>query len=114
MSKQLFPVGNQLFNGVLKNTTTMKTRRVDLEINIGDRPISPTINLLLEIARSHPQVLEQPAPTCLVASIGKETILYLRPWCDANVYEEVRSQIQYQIQEAFSIEKLEVPKNMLE
>ena len=87
---------------------------MDLEINIGDRPISPTINLLLEIARSHPLVLEKPAPTCLVASIGKETILYLRPWCAANVYEEVRSQIQYQVKEAFSKEKSDTPKILLE
>lgn len=104
----------QLFNSVLKNTTAMRTRRVDLEINIGDRPIGPTINLLLEIARSHPLVLAQPAPTCLVASITKETILSLRPWCAANVYEEVRSQIQQQVKEAFSKEKSEAPKIFLE
>lgn len=100
----------QLFNSVLKNTTAMKTRRVDIEINIGDRPLSPTINLLLEIARSHPLVLEKPTPTCLVTSIAKETILSLRPWCAANACEEVRSQIQYQVKEALSQEKSEAPK----
>ncbi len=30
---------NQLFNGTLKNTTAMGTRRVDLKIDIGDPPI---------------------------------------------------------------------------
>ncbi|MGE5660412.1 MAG: mechanosensitive ion channel family protein [Actinomycetota bacterium] len=91
---------NQLFNGTLKNTTAMRTRRVDLEINIGDRPIAPTMAHLLELAKSHPLVLDEPEPTCLVASIPQDaTVVYLRPWCAAVAYEQVRSQVQQLVKE---------------
>lgn len=91
----------QLFNGTIKNTTALGTRRVDLEIPIGSRQIAETMTLLLEVANSHPLVLDHPAPTCLVASLTKDgTSLYLRPWCASVVYEQVRSQIQQQVKEA--------------
>ena len=97
---------NQLFNGTLKNTTTMGTRRVDLKIDIGDRPIRPTVAELLEIAQSHPLVLDNPAPTCLVAEITPDsTILSLRPWCASVAYEQVRSQIQQLVKEAMEAQK---------
>ncbi|HEY9636616.1 MAG TPA: mechanosensitive ion channel family protein [Coleofasciculaceae cyanobacterium] len=92
---------NNLFNGVLKNTTAMGTRRVDLKIDIGDRPIEPTIILLLSLVQPHPLVLDHPKITCQVASISqKGTELYLRPWCRAQAYEQVRSEVQQLVQEA--------------
>ncbi|MCL1475460.1 mechanosensitive ion channel family protein [Argonema antarcticum] len=94
------PNGN-LFTGTVKNTTAMGTRRVDLEIDIGDRPIELTIALLLSAVQPHPLVLNNPKPTCHVASISaKGTILYLRPWCAARVYEQVRSDVQKLVKEA--------------
>ena len=90
----------QLFNGTLKNLTTMGTRRVDLEIDIGDRPIEPTMTQLLTLVQQHPLILEQPPPTCHVASISATTtVLYLRPWCHARTYEQVRSEVQKLVKE---------------
>lgn len=92
---------SNLFTGTLKNTTALKTRRVDLEIDISDRPIEPTIIQLLALVQSHPLVLNQPSPKCHVASISpKGTILYLRPWCKATTYEQVRSEVQQLVKEA--------------
>ncbi len=94
----------QLFNGTLKNTTALGTRRIDLEIDIGDRPIEPTITMLLGIVQPHPLVLNHPKPTCHVATISAtNTILYLRPWCAATVYEQVRSEVQLLIKETLQI-----------
>lgn len=94
------PNGN-LFSGTLKNTTALGTRRVDLEVDIGDRPIEPTITLLLSVVQPHPLVLDRPETTCHVSSITPtSTILYVRPWCSAEVYEHVRSQVQQAIKEA--------------
>lgn len=95
----------QLFNGTLKNTTAMKTRRVDLEIPIGDRPIGPMMTMLLEVAHSHPLVLEDPEPTCLVASIKEGTVLLLRPWCATVAYEQVRSQLQHRAKDLLDATK---------
>ncbi len=97
---------NKLFDGTLKNTTAMGTRRVDLKIDIGDRPIRSTVAQLLEIAQSHPLVLDNPAPTCLVAEITPDsTILSLRPWCASVAYEQVRSQIQQLVKESMEAQK---------
>lgn len=94
---------NSLFSGTLKNTTALGTRRVDLEIDIGDRPIEPTIILLLSWVQPHPLVLDNPKTTCHVSSISPTgTILYLRPWCNAQVYEQVRAEVQQLVKEALS------------
>ncbi|NJK69163.1 MAG: mechanosensitive ion channel family protein [Microcoleus sp. CSU_2_2] len=97
---------NKLFDGILKNNTAMGTRRVDLKIDIGDRPIRPTMAELLQIVESHPLVLDNPAPTCLVAEITPDsTILSLRPWCASLAYEQVRSQIQQLVKESMEAQK---------
>ncbi|MGC1395437.1 MAG: mechanosensitive ion channel family protein [Coleofasciculaceae cyanobacterium] len=94
---------NSLFSGVLKNTTALGTRRVDLKIDIGNRSIDPTITLLLSFVQPHPLVLDHPKTTCHVASISpKGTVLYLRPWCRAEVYEQVNSEVQQLVKEALS------------
>jgi len=92
---------NNLFTGTLKNMTAMGTRRVDLEVNIGDREIESTITHLLSLVQPHPLVLNDPKPTCNVLSATTETTtLYLRPWCAAEAYEQVKSEVQQIVQEA--------------
>lgn len=92
---------NNLFSNILKNTTAMGTRRVDLKIDIGDRPIEPTIILFLSLVQPHPLVLDRPSTTCNVLSISpKGTVIYLRPWCRAEAYEQVHSEVQQLVKEA--------------
>lgn len=98
---------NNLFSGILKNTTALGTRRVDLEIDIGDRPIEQTITLLLSLVQPHPLVLNNPKTPCHVASISAAgTISYLRPWCTAEAYEHTRSEIQQLVKEALKEESI--------
>ncbi|RCJ41310.1 mechanosensitive ion channel protein MscS [Nostoc minutum NIES-26] len=90
-----------LFSGTLRNTSALGTRRVDLEIDIGDRPIEMTITHLLTLVQSHPLVLDRPPSTCDVTSISPTTtVLYLRPWCTAEDYDRVRSQVLQLVKEA--------------
>lgn len=98
----------QLFNGTLKNTTTLGIRRVDVTVDLGDRclneaktySLDTTIYELLQLIKAHPLVLKEPAPTCLVTAISpKSTLLSLRPWCQASNYEQVRSDVQKLVQE---------------
>lgn len=92
---------SNLFSGTLKNLTALGIRRVDLEVPIGDRPIRSTIAHLLTLIQPHPLVLNHPPLTCHVAAISQEgTILYLRPWCAAEVYDQVRSEVQQLVQES--------------
>ncbi|MCT7949894.1 mechanosensitive ion channel family protein [Ancylothrix sp. C2] len=94
----------QLFNGTLKNTTAMKTRRVDIDVNIGERPIAATISHLLVLVESHPLVFSKPHPTAVVTSIASGTVLSVRPWCASQDYEQVKSQVQLIIKEALQDE----------
>jgi small conductance mechanosensitive channel len=95
---------SNLFSGTLKNLTALGIRRVDLEVPIGDRPIRSTIAHLLALIQPHPLVLNHPPLTCHVAAISREgTILYLRPWCAAEVYDQVRSEVQQLVQESLQI-----------
>lgn len=85
---------SNLFSGTLKNQTIMESRRVDLEVDIGHQAIDPTITTLLSLVQPHPLVLNEPKTTCHVASISPTgTVLYLRPWCMAQCYEQVRSEV---------------------
>jgi len=96
---------NNLFTGTLKNLTAMGTRRLDLEIDIGDRPIEATMNHLMAVVRPHPLVLDQPVLSCIVVAIAQDkTLLSLRPWCAAEVYEQARSEIQLLVQQTLSAE----------
>lgn len=91
---------NNLFNGTLKNTTAMGTRRVDLDVDIGDRPIEPTMMSLLSLAQHHPLVLDNPKTTCYLTSISPtSTVLSLRPWCTVEAYEQVRSEVLQLVKE---------------
>lgn len=98
----------QLFNGTLKNTTTLGIRRIDVTVEIDDRffkatanySLDPTIEELLELVKAHPLVLPEPAASCVVTAISpKCTVLSLRPWCDAECYEQTRSDLQKLVQE---------------
>lgn len=92
---------NNLFTGTLRNLTTMGTRRVDLEVNIGDRAIEPTITHLLSLVQPHPLVLNDPKPTCNVLTVTADTTtLYLRPWCATEVYDQVKAEMQQIVKEA--------------
>jgi small conductance mechanosensitive channel len=85
---------SNLFSGTLKNNTVMGIRRVDLVIDIGDRAIDATIIHLLSLLQDHPLVLREPKTTCHVDTISATTTtLYLRPWCAASHYDQVRSEV---------------------
>jgi small conductance mechanosensitive channel len=88
-----------LFSGILRNQSALGTRRVDIKLNIADRPIQPTIDQLLEIVQSHPFVLLNPPPTCVVIHLRPaQTLISLRPWCPSGEYDQVRSDLLLKIQ----------------
>lgn len=92
---------NNLFTGTVKNLTAMGTRRVDLDVEIGDRPINATMIHLLSLLQPHPFVMNDPKPTCQVASVSPEkTVLSLRAWCAAEAYGQARSEIQQMVRES--------------
>jgi small conductance mechanosensitive channel len=99
---------SNLFSGTLKNKTVMGTRRVDLQVDIGGRPIEATMTQLLSLVQPHPLVLRKPRAACYIESISAAgTILSLRPWCAATHYEQVRSEILQLVHEYLQTDPLD-------
>ncbi|MEB3291580.1 MAG: mechanosensitive ion channel family protein [Synechococcales bacterium] len=91
---------NNLISGVVKNQTVMGTRRVDIRVSIGDRPLQPTMQQLLALVTPHPNVLTHPKPICQVQAIAyHNTVIILRPWCQAADYDIVRSEVLLMVKE---------------
>jgi small conductance mechanosensitive channel len=85
---------NMLISNVVKNQTAMGTRRVDLRVSIGDRPLQPTMQELVALIAPHPRILAHPKPLCQVQALApNNTVLSLRPWCQATDYDLVRSEV---------------------
>ncbi len=95
---------NNLFSGTLKNFTVMGTRRVEVKIDIGDRPFKPTIQALMTLVEHHPNVLTTPKATHQLLSLtqGERTIVALRPWCQAEDYDRVKGDLMVSLKEYLS------------
>lgn len=90
-----------LFGGTLKNFTTLGTRRVEIKVDIGDRPLKPTLQTLLQLIERHPKVLTTPKPIAQLVSLTQQdrTIVALRPWCQAEDYDGVKHDLLMMIKE---------------
>jgi small conductance mechanosensitive channel len=87
-------------NSTLKNFTVMGTRRIELKVNIHDRPVQATTESLIALAQSHPAVLLDPLPNCTVSHLRADgTIVVLRPWCQANDYDQTKAELLQTVQE---------------
>ena len=95
---------SNLFSGTLKNHTIMGTRRLDLEVDIGDRAIETHHHsFIVSRAASSFGFDRAKTDTVHVASITPtSTVLYLRPWCMAQCYEQVKSEILQLVKEALA------------
>lgn len=95
---------NNLFSGTLKNFTVMGTRRVEVKVDIQDRPLKPTVQALMTIVEHHPNVLTTPKPTHQLLSLtqGERMIIVLRPWCQAEDYDRVKGDLMVSLKEYLS------------
>jgi small conductance mechanosensitive channel len=92
---------NNLVSGTLKNFTVMGTRRLEIKVDIGDRPLRSTVQAFMQIVERHPKVLTTPKPTSQLMSLsqGEKTVVALRPWCQAEDYDGVKSELMVMIKE---------------
>jgi small conductance mechanosensitive channel len=95
---------SNLFSGTLKNFTVMGTRRVEVKVDIGDRPFKPTIQALMTLVEHHPNVLTTPKPTYQLLSLTEreKTIVALRHWCQAEDYDRVKGELMVSLKEYLS------------
>jgi small-conductance mechanosensitive channel len=103
----------QLISDAVTNWT-LSDRRRRVEVNVGveyGTDAQRVIDLLLEVAGSHPQVLETPPPRAFFLSFGDSALEFiLRGWIpDFNDGFTVRSELGVAVQRALKEAKIGVP-----
>ena len=105
-NKEIIIPNGALSNGNIVNYTSMGTRRVDLVFGVSyDADIKQTKDVLMNVLKSNPKVLQDPEPTVNVKELADSSINFVvRPWCNTsdywNVYFEVTEQVKYDLDKA--------------
>jgi small-conductance mechanosensitive channel len=108
----IVPNGQLISDAVTNWTLSDRRRRV--EVNVGveyGTDAQRVIDLLLEVAHSHPNVLKTPPPRAFFLSFGDSALEFiLRGWiADFNDGYAVRSELGVAVQRALKEAKISVP-----
>jgi len=85
----------------IRNYATNPTRRLDLVVSIAysDR-IQTAMDAIQRILAADPRVLQDPVPTIAVGELADSSVnLYVRPWCNREVYWALRWDLTRAIKE---------------
>ncbi len=104
---------SELITGVVKNWTHANTLgRIIVTVNVAyDSEIEKARDLLLAIAREHPQVLQNPPPAVLLAGLGDYAVKFELIGVVGNVGQAgtVKSDIYFAILRSFREAGIEIP-----
>ncbi len=106
----IVPNGDFISSRVINWTFADRNRRVILPVGVayGSRP-QAVIDLLLEVARAHPQVANLPAPVCLFRGFGDSSLDFeLRVFTDAD-WLEVMSDLGVAVEAALREAGITIP-----
>lgn len=100
-----------LSNGNITNFSQASFRRADLTIGISyGSDIKKAKELVMEVMKNHPLVLEEPAPVVWVRDLADSSIdLAVRPWANIENFWQMRSDILEQTKAAFDANGIEIP-----
>lgn len=107
----IVPNGKLISDEVTNWTLSSQIRRVEIPVGVayGSEP-QKVIELLLEVARSHAEILPEPAPQVLFTGFGDSSLQFeLRFWTVIQVHPVVRSQIVAAILQALENAGIEIP-----
>lgn len=86
---------SQITTAPIINFTARESRRADIVVGIGyEQEIGRARRLLLDIAKRHPKVLDEPAADVLASNLGESSVdLTLRAWIATPDYLVTRSDL---------------------
>ncbi len=104
------PNGN-LTNTVVRNYSSVETRRVDLTFTSAyNCDIDEVKAILLRVANEHPLVLKDPAPFARLSKHGDSALEYtVRAWCKTADYWDVSFDITEAVKKEFDKAGIEIP-----
>ena len=111
-NKTIILPNGPLSNGNLTNYTRQPTRRVNFTFGFGyGEDLQLAKNTIMEVIKSHPKVLEEPAPFIALAELGDSSVdLTVRVWVNKEDYWDVFFYINEHVYEKFNdTEGLSIP-----
>ena len=115
-NKKVVVPNKVIWGTAITNYTAMDKRRVDMAIGIAyGMDIGKARRIALDVMRSHPLVLAEPAPIAEVLSLNDSAVsLVMRPWTKPSDYWTVLFAVNQAVKEAFDKNGIEIPFPQLE
>jgi small-conductance mechanosensitive channel len=107
----VIPNSTFISNQVVNWTLSEAIRRVDLQVPVayGTAP-ERVLELLVEVARRHPEVLRSPEPEAFFLGFGASTLDFiLMFWADQNTHYRLRSEVAVAVNAALREAGIEAP-----
>ncbi|MFO8109840.1 MAG: mechanosensitive ion channel family protein [Thermoplasmata archaeon] len=110
-NKRIIIPNKQVWGNNIINYSHNPIRRVDIETGVGyDDDLDLAIKTSLDVLRSHPKVLDEPAPEARVKSMDDSAVtLVVRPWVKTDDYWDVFFDLQKALKEAYDRAGLNIP-----
>lgn len=101
----------QIQNSVLTNYSRMGTLRADLTFGVGySDDLRRAKEVLMELMRADPRVLEEPAPVVVIQELGDNAVqLAVRPWVHNADYWSFRNDMLEKVKLRFDAEGIGFP-----
>lgn len=110
-NKTIIIPNGSISNGDIINVSKEPVRRIDMVIGISyDDDIKQARKVMLELAKAHPKVIDQPESFVGVESLGDSSVnLMFQIWVKQGNFLEVRFDLMEQIKEAFDSNGISFP-----
>lgn len=110
-NREIIIPNGKLSNDTIINFTTEGTRRVDLVIGVSyDSDIKQAKDVLMNVLKAHPLVIEEPSPTVDVLALADSSVNFaVRPWCNATDYWRVYFDVTENVKIALDKAGIEIP-----
>ena len=102
---------NAIWGNTITNITGSETRRVDMIFGIGyDDDIAGAEQVLAEILKDHPLILDDPEPVIKVHELADSSVNFVvRPWARTEDYFAVYWDVTRAVKERFDAEGISIP-----
>jgi small conductance mechanosensitive channel len=111
-NRKIVVPNNKIWGDVITNITAMEIRRVDLVVGVAhSEKVVRVEELLLDVVKTHPKVLEDPAPLIKVDKLGEASVDFgVRAWARREDYWNVRWDLTRAIKLRFEEEGVELAR----
>lgn len=110
-NRRIVVPNGSLTNQSLANASSFKTRMVDLTVSAGyECDVEKVKEVLLGIAKNHPDALESPEPVAGLKNHGESSLDFaFRVWCPSEKYWSVYFDLEEQVKAEFDKNGISIP-----